>query len=763
MHDKFEEYILSSQDLAKKHGVYWDTPHNDKGIIEDNYIWDLSMIAGAPPTPRIILKHIGGDRKTIEQLSENGSLLLSRNWCDLIKAVIIKKIFINRNKPATIINGLVRPLKAIAACSSGKEPWELTSLDIQNTINCVKKFDNSKKFSSNICSVSKIIFDQARLSLYSPITPQFQKQNDSDYRRPKQIRKRLSERKSSNKLPNEEAFWEIIRIAWTESPNTSLDYVRFTIIRLLVLTGMRISEVCNLPNDCLQNITHHHKKISNQLDFKPKCNSLALKHFASKMRSERQDSITLFEALHHVPDMFREGVQDTIEAFQTYSEPMRDRIEAQLNTGRIFPEFNKDEIIPAFEFYARLTGEPFMYRDPLESELIEEWKETSNLEVLNRIEVRQRNLASTKNLLNRVRTYFQMRLRIKKPDGSYERAPFVYSCGNPYNEERLRYGQLHFRVGALEAFLKKCLPTKLSDHVSLKLRSGRTLSSHDLLFLAPKRAVGEGRNGRICDIRKYAFLGIIQPADIMSSLVDNKSTYRCLFQTYGKDDISRKLTITSHEFRHLQNTELFRLGVSDAIITKRFNRNSIAESHVYDHRSLAEDLKAIEIPEKAKPYLSGKSADTYRMIKAGLAKGPIVDEFLTLQKEKGDEAAFKFLSIEADGLHTTPYGHCINSFTVEPCPKHLECFSGCLHLTRSALTEHTENLKNVRKRFEKVLDAIDDHPAPPAAKEKMKTQAEERLKGIDAMLSTPVGEKVFPDGHDMSLPIKETDRGAFRD
>ena len=65
------------------------------------------------------------------------------------------------------------------------------------------------------------------------------------------------------------------------------------------------------------------------------------------------------------------------------------------------------------------------------------------------------------------------------------------------------------------------------------------------------------------------------------------------------------------------------MGVSDAIITKRFNRNSVAQSHVYDHRSLAEDLKAIEIPEEAKSILSGKAEDTFRMITAGLAKGPI--------------------------------------------------------------------------------------------------------------------------------------------
>ncbi len=66
-----------------------------------------------------------------------------------------------------------------------------------------------------------------------------------------------------------------------------------------------------------------------------------------------------------------------------------------------------------------------------------------------------------------------------------------------------------------------------------------------------------------------------------------------------------------------------------------------------------------------------------RMIKAGKASGPIVDSFKKIQRTHGDDAAFDFLKVEADGFHSTPYGHCINSFTVDPCPKHLECFAGC--------------------------------------------------------------------------------------
>jgi hypothetical protein len=59
--------------------------------------------------------------------------------------------------------------------------------------------------------------------------------------------------------------------------------------------------------------------------------------------------------------------------------------------------------------------------------------------------------------------------------------------------------------------------------------------------------------------------------------------------------------------RHLQNTELFRLGVADTIISKRFNRRSIAQSYEYDHRSLAEELDQLELPVEVEMALGEKA------------------------------------------------------------------------------------------------------------------------------------------------------------
>ncbi len=63
--------------------------------------------------------------------------------------------------------------------------------------------------------------------------------------------------------------------------------------------------------------------------------------------------------------------------------------------------------------------------------------------------------------------------------------------------------------------------------------------------------------------------------------------------------------------------------------------------------------------------------------------------------------------------------------------------------------------------MEQLLASMGSHPAPAAAKEKMQHQAEARVSALNKMLATPIGGQVFPDGEDLSIPIRETFSGAF--
>lgn len=281
----------------------------------------------------------------------------------------------------------------------------------------------------------------------------------------------------------------------------------------------------------------------------------------------------------------------------------------------------------------------------------------------------------------------------------------------------------------------------------------------------------EERDGIPCDVRKYAFVGNMTIYEIFTAL-NLKATWDrfgqqdgslSLFQKYGQTPEDWDLLIQTHDFRHLWNTEMFRAGLADTILSKRFNRKSVAQSYEYDHRSLAEELDAITVPPEFDPLLFGKARDVYKMIMTGRGKGKIADQFKKIQKDEGDEAAIVFLATEADGYHITPYGACLNSFVAEPCPHDLECLAGCVHLYRIGLPREQVALEKLEKRYIDLLDAIDEHPGSNAAKRNAREHAKERLAGIRTAKETQPGDRVFPDGKDLSRPIDGTYRGPFRD
>jgi hypothetical protein len=263
--------------------------------------------------------------------------------------------------------------------------------------------------------------------------------------------------------------------------------------------------------------------------------------------------------------------------------------------------------------------------------------------------------------------------------------------------------------------------------------------------------------------------------------------HQTLFDVYGQTDDDRALTIKPHSLRHLQNTELFRLGIADTIITKRSNRRQVAQSYEYDHRSLSEDLDQVELKPEVEVRLGEKSATIARLIKSGKARGPIVDAFKRIQLTDGVDAAVEYLAVEADGFHSTPYGHCINSFMVDPCRKHLECFTGCKHLSATDLAQTRHNLVQLETRFALAIKVIEERKSQSLGDGNRKqleaesasskglpgtmrvseqtiqrrisgsigldnqlAHAKVRLVGVRKLLETAPGQLVFPDGADLS-------------
>lgn len=310
-------------------------------------------------------------------------------------------------------------------------------------------------------------------------------------------------------------------------------------------------------------------------------------------------------------------------------------------------------------------------------------------------------------------------------------------------------------LGILEATqpLRDALKTRSSSKRMYKTASGEELPLADFLFLVIHGGRGE--------------LPAIIPETVEIEIAAQSSFSAFLSTDKGKDTIFTKystlpnkadLFILSHSLRHLMNTELFRQGVPDTVITQHFGRQSVAQSYVYDHRSLAERLKDVEIPEKAaKLILPGTPQETVaKMVLSDLFGGsPIAVAFKKIQSESGDEAAFMYLAQNSDGFHATPYGFCITSFAVNPCVRHLKCFDNCRHYLPSGMKEHRISLESLRANLRVMRDTAAAKPLTSTGRKNQVAHAERLISGIDLALAAQPSVPLFNDGPDYSMPAKD--------
>lgn len=738
MNEAFAAYVASARALAAEYPLRWDLPVAADGTIDKQAAWDLTAIAGAVPPPVVRLSDLGSDKNTVEVLNERlaamgrpsvGKMALTAGWQDLIKAAVIQQIIVSRNTPAHAANQVVRPLKVLGTCVSalsGHEPWEMTADDVRFACEVAKAAQASGKLGELVESVVKYVLDARHLCTNGPFHHLLQQDRvprNAPVKRGPQMRTGLAERKTAEKLPGMRALAELIRIIFTEPPRTFSDAIRFAQCKLLLLCGLRIGEVCSVPADW--------KRLRDwvALDGRPAgelggvSRSLRLRHFAEKQRGRDENSVVLYEAFQDIPAMFEREIEETLDRVVAMTAPLRQRLRLQADTYRILPEFAPDERVTLVDLYVRLSGNPQVRAEPIPEELLTEYRMGFDAAVLAKIAEHQRQCGA--QWAKSLRTYWNR---------------FPLSGWRNHHDS--------LRVGDVEAAVREHMPTKMSDTAPFLLGDGHTLRADELLFLCPKRALIETRNDGICDVARYFSVGRVTPNDLMLHLAPGEDG---IFARYGETEEDRRLGMTSHMLRHLQNTELFRLGIADTILSKRYNRRDPPQSYEYDHRSLAEDLSAIDLPPEAQA-LPEKARAVAAMIRAGKASGPIVDMFLGIQKEHGDERAFQFLSAEADGFHATPYGHCINSFTIDPCPKHLQCFDGCNHLVATDIERHRRNLEQVRHQTVTAVEAIKARRSGVGRDNQLK-HAEQMVASLDKVLATPEGARPFPDGQDQSRPV----------
>lgn len=769
MHEAFESYIHQGVALANGKSLPWNFSVNPEGHAEHG--WNLTLIVGGISPPTHYLRDLGADAKTLERLNkiqtELGKPLilklpLDQDWQNLIKAATCEALFVRHNSPTHVLLGIIRPLKVLATCciETGKKPWDLNADIIEQAASIALDLQPSGQLSDTIIGVVKNIIDTNHLTIASPLYPALsvKKLNKgSRDRRSKFVKSGeallddLKKRKNQEKLPERRAFWELIRIVFTENPRSYADAIRFTAIKVMVLTGLRIGESVRLPADWKKTREYYDPSGKPAGELGGYSKALMLRHFAEKQQTG--DGVAFYENAQYVPQIFEQILTESLDHAVRITQPLRDTLKLQCETGRILPWYQSTDLVPAYEIYPRLTGNPFWLRmDEADIDsCIARYRENFDPQILRQLSEYQTEayLDGKIRQLDMAMYVFFHRLT-KKASKDEFLVNLRTRSGLLYPSERIQWGEVYLHIGELETYLAEHLPTKLSDISPTRLSDGTTLQAWEYLFLIPKRALAEERNDGITDITQYYSVGIPDQTLVNLVIGEDKEKRESLFLRYGATPEDQSLTLTSHSLRHLQNTELFRMGVADTIITKRFNRRSVAQSYVYDHRNLAETLDQVDLPNELEAFLGDKASTVAKLILASKASGPIVETFKRIQREQGDEAAFQYLRVEADGFHATPYGHCINSFTVDPCPKHLECFAGCRHLTATNLPENRKNLQTLERKFEAVLNDINGRPITTIGRDNQIAHATIRLESVRKLLRAQTGEQIFPEGPDFS-------------
>lgn len=298
-----------------------------------------------------------------------------------------------------------------------------------------------------------------------------------------------------------------------------------------------------------------------------------------------------------------------------------------------------------------------------------------------------------------------------------------------------------------------------SDLRIFRLLGGATLDTTDLLLLTVRRGQPYPIEMPLSsDLpintpsgpRLYTALGCAKGSGAMS-----------YFRKYGKAPGVNGMSVRPHSLRHLLNTELFRLNVPDTVITHQFGRSTVAQSHEYDHRSLAERLRFVTLPASAMPLLPKGSPQELvaRMVVSGAASSSHLGKtFAQIQADQGDDAAFRYLAANADGFHVTPYGYCVNSFSISPCTRHLKCFDDCRHFVPSGLAEHRVALEELQAKLVCMRDAAAAKPANTIGRKNQIAHAQKLVDGIRRALEGQPRTPLYPDGADLSA----TNEDLFR-
>ncbi|WP_152529588.1 hypothetical protein [Aliihoeflea sp. 2WW] len=751
--DRFSWFIKAMQVHAGALGLRWQFELDEKGHADALDIWDIETACDVPRTYKGRIRQWGADVKVVDILKHKLGAYdcnLHPAWTELFKATVIDWIAVRRNLPSTVQDRRLLPLRRLATCCPQVAPYDLSAEHVRQALAVFQSLGTN--FRANFETTIADIFDGKGISRFSPILniALDGKPRTSIVGSPPTIGGKvqikdaaLDDRWDVGKLPESKAFWELIRILGEEKPRSFTDSLRFCQTKILVMTGLRITEVCLLPHDCWVEHQHVWRDGLSMQDQGGVGTSYGLRYFVEKHQRKNQDSSVLQERVYPLPEHFRDELNETIEHAMRLTAPLRATLRRQYETKRLLPMYGVNQIVHVAEIFPILSGDLRVSAE-LPSDVVGQYREGWDVAFLGKLRQSQRTVEV--KLSNNVRQYFyQFGLHAEGKHGQL--FPARRADGSNW-EGPVKWNEAYVIVGELEEAMKIAMPTKIPDQTPFSLGGGQLLPQHDLLFLQPSDALLEQRNNRVIDVERCFSVGPTSAQEIRRFLGGHRNN---VFTRYGRGEGMEELSLSkTHSFRHLLNTEYFRDGVSDAIITKQFGRESVQQSYAYDHRSLREQLQKLSLPEDVASMLPAPAQESLKLILTGRISGRLVREFYHIHAKHGELAALEYLAAEASGFHATPYGYCGASFLVDPCPRHLECFNACRNLEKSSDPKHQENFLNIERQLQVAEKAILAKPSESVGWANQLKTTQQKLKNVRIAIDAAPGAQIFPEGPDRS-------------
>ena len=774
------EFLNDAKQRAEELNIPWHGEPDEFGKLSDVTSWDLNLIAKGIANKSSHLNIVGlGDEyclkytpffKSVGRVAPSPAAR-SQAWVDFIRAYALTELMMRRRAPVTVVTQ-IRALRVLSTCSSG-EPWEVSRDEFGFAVKLLQSHQD--KLLLNVLWGIAGRIDALHLSNFSPLqggerAPRVPIRDNTT-----EVLKHLGDIPNPQQLPEKEAFWELAKIVFTKKPETYVDLLRFSWVKLFIACGIRLGEMERLPYKWRLSKPFFDYDGTPAGERGGYSEAVSLRVFREKSQDKKAPHARhlLQDGDQDVPPIFLPMVEDTLGHLAKITAPIRDTMRLQLKTGRVLPWYKDHDLIPLHDVFTHFTGNPFFYDMPdeevkrLRNKAI---AEGFSLKAIGEIKEAQQKLAEARApaTSHRVERFFYFVLPVKQvPHRDRTGVRPTYLKGGRKN----RRSELFVLASDVEKWAKKAKLLPADDQ--WLIAGGSSINNRDFMFLSiPYLNLQHPETAYPPDFTRAAIYFPIRGALVASQFggpashgaADSEAkTTRNIFERYGEDDKARSasldmLKINSHAFRHLQNDELLRHNVSDLAVTLRFRKSLKQTTQSYFNPRLREKLAATTLPDLAQRVLGDSpAADVLKMINQKMVKGKIHDSFEKIQREQGEEAAYEWLLQAADGLHITPYGFCANGFTVDPCPNHLQCFNDCRHLAATGSPEQTDNLIKLEGRVQKSLDvAKEKHQkaetglASIVGYANLIEYSEKQIASIRKILATRPGDLVFPDGSDLS-------------